>query len=372
MSKNKLIVACAGSGKTTRLVQSALNEKDEKILITTFTEANESEIRKKFIEINGCIPGHVTIQTWFSFLLKHGVKPYQGGMIEKDVKGLLLVNSRSGGIYRGKQFFSFNETTQVEKYYFSESMKIYSDKIAKFVVRADEKSNGAVIYRLSKIYSKIYVDEVQDFAGYDLEFLKLLFSSSISVLLVGDSRQVTYRTHYEDKYAKYNPGLIAEFVRNECKKSGVEIDDTSLNVSYRNNAPICQISSRLYPEYKHSESGNFAVTDHDGLFFVKRDNLAAYMDRYTPMQLRYDVRSKKIHPNFPVMNFSISKGLSFNRIIIYPTSDMLNWVIGTSNQLENKTRAQFYVALTRAKYSVAVAIERDINIEGWSIFNPNN
>lgn len=46
---NKLIVAAAGSGKTTYLVNEALKIVDEKVLITTFTEANENEIRKKFL-----------------------------------------------------------------------------------------------------------------------------------------------------------------------------------------------------------------------------------------------------------------------------------------------------------------------------------
>lgn len=44
---NKLIIAAAGSGKTTYLVKEALELKDSRVLITTYTEANEAEIRKK-------------------------------------------------------------------------------------------------------------------------------------------------------------------------------------------------------------------------------------------------------------------------------------------------------------------------------------
>ena len=72
---NRLILAAAGSGKTTYLVNEALKIKDTKVLITTYTDANEQEIKKKFYEINGCVPENVTIQTWFSFLIQHGVKP---------------------------------------------------------------------------------------------------------------------------------------------------------------------------------------------------------------------------------------------------------------------------------------------------------
>jgi len=47
MSKNRLITAAAGSGKTTFLVKDALKYRNENILITTYTQANEIEIKKK-------------------------------------------------------------------------------------------------------------------------------------------------------------------------------------------------------------------------------------------------------------------------------------------------------------------------------------
>lgn len=83
MKSNKLIIAAAGSGKTTFLVTKALTQKNEKVLITTYTQANELEIRKKFIELNGCIPSNVVVQTWFSTLLQHGVRPFQEGFTKK-------------------------------------------------------------------------------------------------------------------------------------------------------------------------------------------------------------------------------------------------------------------------------------------------
>ena len=94
-TNNRLLIAAAGSGKTTFLVDEALKQKEGKILITTYTQANEEEIRKKIIEKNKVIPENITVQTWFSFLLKHGVRPFQGVLFEKKIKGLILVNSQS-------------------------------------------------------------------------------------------------------------------------------------------------------------------------------------------------------------------------------------------------------------------------------------
>ena len=75
---NKVIIASAGSGKTTYLVRKAIELRDEKILITTYTDQNANEIKAKFHEINHCVPQNVTILPWFTFLLQDGVRPFQG------------------------------------------------------------------------------------------------------------------------------------------------------------------------------------------------------------------------------------------------------------------------------------------------------
>ena len=62
MKENKLIIAAAGAGKTTFLIEEAFKRSDN-VLITTFTEENEAEIYDKFIRKYGYVPSHVTIQT---------------------------------------------------------------------------------------------------------------------------------------------------------------------------------------------------------------------------------------------------------------------------------------------------------------------
>lgn len=67
-SENRIIVACAGSGKTTRLVNEALASRDRRIAFVTYTNNNTREIKKKFGELNSGIPKHVDVMTWFAFL----------------------------------------------------------------------------------------------------------------------------------------------------------------------------------------------------------------------------------------------------------------------------------------------------------------
>jgi DNA helicase-2/ATP-dependent DNA helicase PcrA len=348
---SKLMIAGAGAGKTTWLVNKALKIKNSRVLITTFTEANEQGIKEKIYEINGCIPANITVMTWFSFLLRHGVRPYQSAIYDGDIAGMLLVNKKSGYRFTNSQgrpiYYGEKDTVP---FYLSRSSKIYSDKIAKFVVRANEKTNGLVLNRISRIFSNIFIDEVQDLAGYDLEIIKLLENKHISLLMVGDPRQVTYHTHDELKNKKYNDGNIAGFITDHCR--GIEIDEKTLNKSYRNNQLICDFANTIYPQYSPCESFGRTSTGHDGVFLVSTNMVDQYIEEYHPVLLR-DKSTVKVSNNGVALNFGDSKGLTFDRVLIYPTKPMQDWIKNANSKLEPKSRARLYVAITRAKYSVA-------------------
>jgi len=344
MGKNKLLVAAAGSGKTTYLINRALEQTDRRTLITTFTLANEEEIRKRFIKINGCIPQNVTVQTWFSFLLEHGARPFQGQFTEKKIGSVFLIPGQSA---------QFIEETNLEKHYFTDDFQIFSDKLAKFVIKCNTGSGNAVIERISRIYDNIFIDEVQDLAGYDLEFLKLLFNSKSNILLVGDPRQGTYSTNNSSKARKFRKGDIIYFF--DDTSISIEKDDHTLTTNWRCNASICSFSDALYPNLKRTLSGNSIVTNHDGVFFVRKKDVDIYLKRFRPFQLRYNIRTN-VSDNYGVKNFGDSKGLEFERVLIYPPSTVVDWLKGKGD-VAATTRSKFYVALTRAKYSVGIVFD---------------
>ena len=184
--------------------------------------------------------------------------------------------------------------------------------------------------------------------------------------MVGDPRQVIYLTHHERKYHKYSNGAIKEFVRTECKNLDCKIDENSLNVSYRNNQKICDYSAKLYPDYNSCKSMQNKKTNHDGVFLIKKKDVEKYLQEYNPIQLRLNINTKGIDQNYTVCNFGESKGLSFNRVLIYPTSLMCEWLLNNHKELKPKTRSQFYVAITRARYSVGIVFDYcdHLNIDG--------
>ncbi|MCF2519137.1 UvrD-helicase domain-containing protein [Dyadobacter sp. CY351] len=382
--ENRLVLACAGSGKTTFLVRRALEESSGSIIITTFTEANKNEIKQKFVQLNGGVPGHVTIMTWFTFLLKHGVKPFQGSfnheLLNIRIKGMIFCQQASGQYKNLNGEVRYVGEQQFKRYYFTQDYKIYSDKLSKFVCQADGVVGGEVVSRICRIYTHIFIDEVQDLAGYDLEFIKLLFKNTSNILLVGDPRQVTYLTHHERKHSGYKGGLIKQFLLKEIKKVRYIIDETTLIASHRNNKPICDFSSKLYPEFKASipcdcTECRGTTYQHTGIFLVKPEDVKTYVQQYSPVLLR---DNSSIHPDW---NFGKSKGLSFDRVLIYPTQPMTKYLRdGKLTKIVSGVEkpafeiSNFYVAITRARISVGIVCKfekEESFIDGVQFFDPS-
>jgi len=359
---SKLLIAAAGAGKTTFLIKEA-NKINSRILITTYTRSNEEEIKKAIINEYGCIPSHIDLLTWYEFLLRHGVRPFQGSMndslYEKSI-GFILTNEQSTiGI----------EEKNTLRYYFTTKLKIYSDKISKFIINCNEKINGSIISRIESIYSHIFIDEIQDMVGYDLDILNLLIKSNIELLLVGDPRQTTYSTHPTPKYKKYQDGKIESYFKEVVNKKNeiCKIDKKTLNRSHRNNQIICNLSSKLYPFLPKAEEcicnncRNYDKNEHIGTFLLFKRDVSNYLEKYEPIQLRWNVKTKG-DPKFPIHNFGDAKGKSFDRVLIYPTKDMKLWIINNDHILEDQTRAKFYVAITRARKSSTIIIDDDMDI----------
>jgi len=349
MANNKLIVAAAGSGKTTHVVNEALRIKGNNVLITTFTEANEAEIKRKILQNNKCIPANVTVQTWFSFLIQHGAKPFRKQFFDHEIHGLFLASGQST---------LYVKESSTKRYYFTEGAKIYSDKLTRFVLKCNSSSNGAVLDRLARIYSHIFIDEVQDLAGYDLDFLRALFSSNINMLLVGDPRQATYSTNNAKKNSRFARSKIISFF--DDKSITITRDESSLVVNYRSVAPICDFSNKLFPNLPRVTSGNTATPEHVGVFLVKPRDVDCYLKAYAPIQLRYDKKTQT-SSSYPARNFGESKGLSFDRVLIYPLKAFLEWMKDNNSTLAPTSRSKYYVAITRARYSVGIVCDYDDN-----------
>lgn len=361
--KNKLIIAGAGTGKTKYLIDRAL-EINEKVIITTFTINCKNEIIEKIIKQKGYIPKNIVVQTWFSMLLQHGIKPYKKSLQIGKVKGVFMVQGRSGIRYIGRRGpVYWGEQENFYNHYFDRNNNIYTDKLSKLVIRIDDKTNGKVIKRLASIYKNIFIDEVQDMAGYDLEFIKRVMSSNSNVVLVGDPRQTVYKTHYEQKYQKYSDGNIENFIREECKSIDCDIDNTTLNKCYRCHKNIITFVNNFYKEYSPMEYTEIEEKEHQGIFVIKKIQVEEYIKKYKPVQIIYNVKTKTCELS-KTITMGKSKGATYDRVLLYPTGEFKKYIINGSANINGETKNKLYVGMTRPINSLTFVIDEESNAFG--------
>lgn len=362
-SKNRVIIAAAGSGKTTTLVKMAIASPKKKIAIITYTINNFNEIKKKFYEINDSIPSNVTVMTWFTFLLRDGARPYQNYIYNKN---------RIESVYFPDDIGSFKKQRRgigkenIAKYYFTKGKYIIADNVSDFVCRCNEVSKGLVIDRVERLYDMIFIDEVQDLAGWDLEFIRLLYCSKIATLLVGDPRQYVYSTNHSNKNSRYR-GLNIILFFEELKQCGA-CDIVYHTKSHRCNQLICDLADSLYlGKFPRTKSENNKVSGHDGIFIVHNRNVCKYAEKFSPAILRYNKLTKTYNDNEAV-NFGNSKGLTFDRVLIFPNGPIKNYLSTGDVRQVQKSAERLYVAITRARYSVAFVFDDEFHIDNASFF----
>lgn len=341
LSENRIIIACAGSGKTTRLIKEALAARDRRIAIITYTNNNIREIVRRFGERNSGVPRHVAVMSWFSFLLRECARPYQRSKYtEKRIESIEFVNSQSTrGIAEAN----------TKGYYFAGGDRIYSDKIARFVVECEMASCQAVTTRLGQIYTDLFIDEFQDLAGWDLDVVKMLLQSGVRVTLVGDPRQHIYETNPASKNKQYRGVGIVKLVEEWERKGLCSLEH--MNATYRCNRSICEFSNRLWPNMAAMTPLQDSVTGHDGLFLVGKDVVEEYMRQFHPQVLRYYKRARRY--GHDALNFGQVKGLEFDRVLIVPTRAVEKHLQSGEVRHVEKSRAKLHVAVTRAFRSVA-------------------
>lgn len=354
---NEVIVAAAGSGKTSYLLEQAFAEATKRVLIVTYTNENLREINMRLWNMHGGRPMNVETMTWFEFLLRECVKPYQTFKV-----GIAQI--------RSVNFISENPPYAARKdfnrYYLDNASNIYRDAVSDLACVLNSASGSKVIERLEAIYDKVLIDEMQDLAGWDLEFLILLLKSSIQVVMAGDIRQAVYLTNRSNKNSQFRGAGLLDWIHarvnaGECKK-------IEQNQSHRCVQPICDFADSIYPSLQATQSKNFRLTGHDGVFLVHESAVDAYRKCFEPQELRWDKRTSKAGPGSK--NFGQVKGLSFDRVLIFPTKPISGF-IDDGMALPEVSAAKFYVAVTRARQSVGIVATKWKSESNLSYWTPN-
>lgn len=221
MGNHQLILAVAGSGKTTYIVNQ-LNLKNRS-LVVTYTINNFQNLRDNILEKFGHFPDNIKLMTYFSFLYSFCYCPFL--LYEFKAKGITYEKNPN-------MYASQNNKT----YFVDRNNRLYGNRIVKLL----ELQNvfPVINSRLSKYFDNLFIDEIQDFAGHDFNLLKSIASADIDMIFVGDFYQHTFDTSRDGNVNK-NLHLDFDCYVNSFARMGFTIDEVSLQNSYRCSPSVC-------------------------------------------------------------------------------------------------------------------------------------
>ncbi len=183
--------------------------------------------------------------------------------------------------------------------------------------------------------------------------LELILRAGIKLSLVGDHRQATFRTNQAKKNAAFaGVGIIKKF--QEWDRSGLATLSCEQR-THRCHQDIANLGDSFFPMEVPTQSLNTVITGHDGVFTVPTAQIANYVRQFAPQVLRFNKNT--LCGDLVAMNFGESKGLSFDRVLIFPHGEGKKWLRTGDLKYVEKSVAKMYVAVTRARYSVAFVFD---------------
>ena len=369
MMNNDVIFAAAGSGKTYGICSNAIRlaaQTKKTILLVTYTNEGVHSLETEYKKQNlGVIDSNVKITTWYSFVLSDFIKPYQCLLdlkykyYKKEIPCDVPENFiKSIAFYQNEDTPRYFNKGHMQ-YFINAAHDIQKNKVSELAYKCNADSSGKVIQRMEEMYSHIFFDELQDYAGWDLELLLLLFSSSIPITCVGDYKQATFRTNNSLKNKQFRDDKIKDFFESQQKKGVCSI--TYSKVTRRFNQAICNFINTIHGDVNNKvcQCCEMEFPDENaGVYIIEPKHLSDYCSYYDPTILRYDRDSKiPFSHNCQILNYGNSKGLTLNRIVIVPVGTVLPFIKEGKNITSPQTKSKFYVACTRARHSVVFAIE---------------
>jgi DNA helicase II / ATP-dependent DNA helicase PcrA len=325
---NRVILAVAGSGKTSYIIDSLRSS--GRSVVVTYTNNNLKNLHNRIAGEYECIPDRIRLYEYFSFLYSFCLRPYLHDQLK----------------IRGINWDVPPEYTRIfiktdERRYLDTGKRLYHSRMAGLLSAKDLVPD--VKRRLSKYFDSFFVDEVQDFAGHDFNFMCDIASADVCSMLVGDFYQHTYDTSRDGSVNKNLHKDMATYI-SKLKDQGYDIDDTLLSKSYRCSPTVCDFVSKnigidimshrndeTRVEYVDSETRAdelFSQSDIVKLFYQSHDKYPCFSD-----------------------NWGASKGIdSYGSVCVVlnnKTDD--HYRTGRLNSLASMTKNKLYVACTRSK-----------------------
>lgn len=317
----QVVHAVAGSGKTSLIIDELTLEKD--IAIITYTTSNQNVLYEKVLNKFGFIPDNIHIFGFWQFIYSFCLVP----CLNQKPKGIIYDEE----IKRANKFRNRKLAYGVNGY-------IFDNMISKFLF----DYSIPYIERINEFFDEVYIDEMQDFDSYDLDWLLSLANTRIKIWLVGDYYQRTYST---SKSGNKSSAIMKNYssYKDVFEKAGYYFNETLLSNSHRCSPEICDfISEKLgITINSHKENGNSTITfiqeEADILSILADDSIKKLF-----FKEHYKYRCNSI-------NWGESKGQTYKNICVVLNPESFK-LYSKNKLIEMKptTKSKFYVACTRS------------------------
>lgn len=347
---NTATLAVAGARKTQSIVDAcAGGDAGTRRLVLTYTLSGQQDLESRLRAT--CAAGSIPeVCGWYAFLLRNWVRPFLpllypgrrlGGL---NFDGLPRRNTKGIVIASGEDRFLDGDS------------RAYKRFLSKLAIDVADATDGAVTTRLQRMFDEIYIDEVQDMTGYDLDILERLLKSTSVIRMVGDMRQTVFSTNAQDpRHKKYRGLGMLDWFELQRKAERLEVEHSS--TSWRSVQAVATFSDTIFDpalEFPATESAQDKSSEHDGVFAVAPEHVAAYIEQYQPACLRQMVTTS-VTEGVTAANFGISKGQTHDRVLIFTTMPMRDFLTNGA-LLSGESACGLYVGVTRAVYSVAFVL----------------
>lgn len=331
-----LILAVAGAGKTTEIINNI--KKDDKTLIITYTENNYNILKNNIIKKFKGIPDNIKIYTYFTFLYRFCFLPLKKGF---KVKGLDF-NSNPNKYIKAKD---------INYYYNRVSKKMYHNRLAKI---CSDYFIDDIIKRIEKYFNYIYIDEIQDFASHDFNLLLNLIKTNCNILLVGDFYQHTFDTSRD---GNVNSNLYNDYNNyiNKIKNSdsNIKVDTVNFLKSKRCSKQVCEFITEYLKikieSYNNHDSIIREIDDENTIEKIANDDNIVKL--FYQNSKKYDMKNKD--------NWGNSKGNTYiNTCVVLNKNSYEKYKKHKLNELPSSTKNKLYVALSRATNDVYIINEK--------------
>lgn len=336
----------AGARKTQSIVDACSSGKPgTRRLVVTYTLTGQAELERRLAE--ACSAEQLPdVVGWYGFLLRHLIKPYLPALYPgRRLRGLNFDGEPAKGKY----------ASGAERY-LDDAGNAYKLHLSRLAVDVTEEVEGATIDRLQRMYDEIYIDEVQDLTGCDLHVLDALMASSIDLHLVGDIRQSVFDTNPRDPNLKQYRGIdMRNWFAKQEKTRGLEIVHSV--ETWRCSQVIADLADSVFGpgfDFPRTVSRQTELSAHAGVFAVSEAHVEAYLAAHRPRLLRDSIATARDSP-LPFTNFGKVKGITEDHVLIFPTGPIRKFLL-TGTALVPQAACKLYVAITRAKHSVAFVV----------------